>query len=501
MRASYFRIQSVALIIGAVVGPGLMGCGTSTVDTAADEHDTGATVDSTSGDTSAQDDTASGKDTKTGSDVGVDTAIATDSSTTTTDSGATTDSSTTTDSTVVDSGTPTDSGTTTDIRNGTDASIGGADGGSGGTPTLRDRQRQLAIDLRGKRDFMIGVGNDDNGPYTHAVPIDLHYVYLVGYGDQAGWPIWNANGDFPKLFAQTGAAHAVTPMFTYQQLALELKNNNDAVLADAVRMHQYLADMRLLFQRIADTAKPAAVQIEPDFFGYLEQRAKLGTPPDALPAKTHFSDVAECGALPETAAGLARCIVAIGRATAPLARIGFHASTWGSYYDATDPNADVEASGREVGQFLNSVGAAGTDFVTVESLDRDAGFWETSGGGATCSVTNGSRGPVYWDEANVGLPNFSQHMRWVKALTTELQRPALEWQTPLGAPSTTCGGSDTHWRDNRVHYFFGHVAELVDAGCAGMTFGAGATGQTDLSTDGDQLKVAATAYKAAPFAL
>jgi hypothetical protein len=385
--------------------------------------------------------------------------------------------------------------------NGTDATGTGGDGSGSGSQTLRDRQRQLAIDLRGNGDFMIGVGNDSTGPYTHAVPIDLHYAYLVGYGDRGGWPSWNTNGDFPKFFAQAAATHAVTPMFTYYQLALELENHNDAVLADGTRMHQYLADMRLLFQRIADTGKPAAVQIEPDFFGYLMQRAAMGTSPDSLAAKTHFSDVPECSALAETAAGLTRCIVAIGHATAPMARIGFHASMWGAYYDVTDPNADVEASGRAVGNFLNSVGAAGTDFVTVETLDRDAGFWETSGGGATCSVTNGSRGPVYWDEANVALPNFSQHVRWVKALTAALQRPALEWQTPMGVPAATCGGSDLHWRDNRVHYFFGHVGDLVDAGVAGMTFGTGAGGQTDLSTDGDQLKAAATAYKAAPFAL
>lgn len=382
--------------------------------------------------------------------------------------------------------------------NGSDAAIAG-DGNA--SLTLRDRQRQLAIDLRGKGDFMIGVGNDSTGPYTHAVPIDLHYAYLVGYGDQTGWPTWNANGDYPKFFAQAAETHTVTPMFTYYQLALELENHNDVVLADATRMHQYLADIRLLFQRIAATGKPAAVQFEPDFFGYLMQRAAMGTSPDSLAAKTHFSDMPECSTLPETASGLTRCMVAIARATAPLARIGFHASMWGSYFDALDPNADVEASGRAVGEFLDSVGAGSTDFVTVETLDRDAGFWETSGGGATCSLTGGSRGAVYWDEANVGRPNFSQHMRWVKALTAAMQRPALEWQTPLGVPATTCGGSAMHWRDNRVHYFFGHIADLVDAGVAGMTFGTGAGAQTDLSTDGDQMKTAAAAYKAAPFAL
>lgn len=371
----------------------------------------------------------------------------------------------------------------------------------GGAVTLRDRQRQLAIDLRGAPEFMIGIGNDNDGPYTHDVPIDLHYAYLGGYGDSGGWPTWNAGGTYPMIFASNADSHGVTAMFTYYQLALELEQNNDAVLADTTRMHQYLSDVRLLFQRITDLAKPVAVNFEPDFFGYLMARAEMGKGPDQIVARTHHADAPECANLPETVAGLARCIVAIGRKVAPNARIGFHASMWGAWYDVLDPNAPIEAKARAVADFLNSVGAAETDFVSVETLDRDAGFWETSGGGATCSVTNGSRGPVYWDENNVSLPNFAQHLRWVKALTEQLQRPALEWQTPLGVPTSTCGGTNESWRDNRVHYFFGHVHDMIDAGIAGMTFGTGAGGQTHLGTDGGQFKSAASAYKAAPIAL
>jgi hypothetical protein len=372
---------------------------------------------------------------------------------------------------------------------------GGSGDGGGGGGTLRDRQRQLAMDLRGTPHFMIGIGNDNQGPYTNDVPIDLHYAYLVGYGDGTGWPTWNTEGKYPLYFEQTATQHQVTAMFAYYQLALELETTNDGVLNDTARMHQYLADWRLLFQRIADNNLPVAVNIEPDFFGYLMQRGS-----SAIPAKVHHADVPECASLPETAAGLMQCVLKLGRTIAPKARLGFHASMWGSWYDVLDPNADVEASGNAVGDFLMAI-SSDTDFVSVETLDRDAGFWETSGGGSTCSTTNGSRGPVYWDETNTTLPNFSQHLRWVKALTARMNRPALEWQTPLGLPSTTCGGTNENWRDNRVRYFFSHVPDLVDAGIAGMTFGTGAGGQTNLATDGGQFKAAATAYKAAPVSL
>src|SRR4051794_615456 len=109
-------------------------------------------------------------------------------------------------------------------------------------------------------------------------------------------------------------------------------------------MHQYLVDMKLLFAKIAEHGMPVAVNFEPDSFGYLLQRASMGKPPEMLPAKVHHADVPECASLPETAAGLARCLVKIARANAPMARVGYHASMWGSWYDVLDPNADVEAS-------------------------------------------------------------------------------------------------------------------------------------------------------------
>jgi hypothetical protein len=85
----------------------------------------------------------------------------------------------------------------------------------------------------------------------------------------------------------------------------------------------------------------------------------------------------------------------------------------------------------------------------------------------------------------------------VSALTERVQRPAIEWQTPLGVPSTTCGGTVGHWRDNRVKYFFEHVPDLAAAGIAGMTFGTGADQQTTIDTDGGQFKTKAIAYRAA----
>ena len=75
------------------------------------------------------------------------------------------------------------------------------------------------------------------------------------------------------------------------------------------------------------------------------------------------------------------------------------------------------------------------------------------------------------------------------------------WQLPLGAPSDSCGGTTGHYRDNRVHHFFGHVDELIAAGGVGAVWGTGAGEQTFIDSDGNQFHDAVSAYFASPVAL
>ncbi|MGE0786236.1 MAG: hypothetical protein AB7S26_11145 [Sandaracinaceae bacterium] len=370
------------------------------------------------------------------------------------------------------------------------------------------RARALAMHLSGRADFLVGMGNDLDGAPTYdsdragayvlGPSLDLHYIYLVGYGDNGGWPTWNANGTFPVIHADAASRHGARMMFTYYQLALDYETGSDP-LTDGDRMRQWLTDVRLLLQRIGEQGDPAIVHFEPDLFGYLQQRmASMSTTPGAYPMLLHQSGIPECASLPEVAASFGACMAAMRDALAPNVRLGLHASQWADYYDPSDPSADVAGAGRSVAQFLAAMGGDQLDLVVVETLDRDAGFWETNGGTASCSVTGGARGAVYWDETNATVPNFHQHFSWVRAVTEELGLPAIFWQTPFGVPSNTCGGSDGMWRDNRVHYFFGHTDELIAAGAFGAVFGTGAGGQTYITSDGNQFRDAAAAYVASP---
>jgi hypothetical protein len=147
--------------------------------------------------------------------------------------------------------------------------------------------------------------------------------------------------------------------------------------------------------------------------------------------------------------------------------------------------------------FLNGIGAGEADLIVEDMLDRDAGCFEAH----TDPNCQRNDGPWYWDESNQSTPNFHDFLDWAKAIGDGLHRPVLWWQVPFGVPSTSPGGTAGHYRDNRVHYIFSHVAEFIAAGGLGVTFGTGAGNQTYITTDGNQFHDAVTQYFAAPVAL
>jgi hypothetical protein len=104
---------------------------------------------------------------------------------------------------------------------GVTATADGSSGtSSGGTDAAGSRSAAaLALRLRGKAQFLIGMGNDlapdhnQDGAYTLGTPLDFHYAYLVGLPGAGGWPDWNApSGAFVDVLAASADAHGQTPM-------------------------------------------------------------------------------------------------------------------------------------------------------------------------------------------------------------------------------------------------------------------------------------------------
>ena len=343
--------------------------------------------------------------------------------------------------------------------------------------------RALAIKLRGKPSFMIGMGNDldadhaKDGAYTLGVPIDLHYAYLVGLLGAGGWPDWNAGGSFVNILADAAVAHGTTPMYTLYSMAAWGDGNVSTVTNDAY-MKPYWDGAKLLFQRVALIGKPAVVHLEPDWWGYAQQHC--GGDPTKMPV--HVTSLApDCAGLPDDIAGMGRCLVKLARTYAPNAAIGFGVSQW------ADPSVD------KIVAFHLLLGAGDADYAAMETLDRDAGCFEA---GTDPNCKRG--GSFYWDETNVKSPNFHEHLAFAKAIHDGVGKPLLWWQTPFGAPSDTPGGSAGHYRDNRVHYMFTHVDEFIAAGGAGIAFGTGAGNQTYVTSDGGEFQAAVTKYYASP---
>lgn len=432
--------------------------------------------------------------------------------------GSTTSDGGTSDLGARDAGAPADAGTPVDGGPPRDA---GPPVDAGSPPVgLAARQRALAMALRPglPPHFLFGLGNDlasdhdMDGAYTLGVTMDLHYTYLVGLSTEGGWVTWNTGGSFPDILDAAAMRHGSTSMFTYYVFGPKYEGSTDP-LQDAALMDVYFADLKLLAMRLGALGRPFVVHHEPDSWGYIQQHVEMaGMTADTYAARIHTATFHDCDDLPETVHGFGRCVVRLFRTNAPMVKLGFHASTWAAWYDPIDPSADLAGSANSIAAFLLSAGADETDFIAVDPLDRDAGYWETHAWNpatmredptGTCSVDSGGRGyRVYYDESNTTLPNFHQYFTWVRALTAATQLPVIWWQTPLGVPSDTCGGagggSDGHYRDNRVRYFFGHVDELVAAGGFAVAFGTGASRQTFIDTDGNQFHDAVNAYYASP---
>ncbi|MFM2244267.1 MAG: hypothetical protein RL071_341 [Pseudomonadota bacterium] len=342
---------------------------------------------------------------------------------------------------------------------------------------------QLAAGMGLPDRLLVGLGNDAVGrrgsalAYTLGPRFDVHYLYLVGLPGRGGWDEWNPGGRFVDIQSKAARSQCQVPMFTLYAMAVDGEANM-AALTDRAYMRAWWQGYTLALDRLGRSAAPSILHVEPDFWGFVQQRNPGRTPDEITVLVADVTD--DCGDVPDTLAGMGACLVRKARARSPGTRLGLHASTWA-------------AAPAEVAAFLNGVGARDTDLLVVETLDRDAGCFE-----ARAPDCVREDGPWYWDADERSPPHLGDHLDKIRALHEGTGLPILWWQTPLGVPAEAPGGSPGAYRDNRVPIFFAHTARLVEAGGVGILFGAGWEQQTTVETDGGQLKAAAEAYLAAP---
>jgi hypothetical protein len=352
--------------------------------------------------------------------------------------------------------------------------------------TLFDARRTALAKALGKPTrLLLGLGSVDvkEVQKQNMLP-DIYDTYINGVGAGA-WPTWQSpSGAYIQSFAAQADALGAVPMFTLYQMAAN-GDGNLSGLKDPFFMTQYWDSVRLLFTQLKTYGKPALVNLEPDFWGYTQRLNSDPTQPFAHVASANSAD---CPTVGNHIAGIASCLLAMARKYAPQAYVGFPPSNFGDLV-ATEPG------------YMLLLGAGQADFVVISTLDRDIGCMEAKYAAANCNRIDSASAMTLWDEANVATPNFSQHLALARRFADTLQRPLLWWQTPMGVPATSPGGSPRAWRDNREHYFLTHAAELVAAGGLGVVFSPGDLMQTNITTDGGQYKTLSTAYLAKPAVL
>ncbi|THD01575.1 hypothetical protein B1810_18865 [Panacagrimonas perspica] len=332
---------------------------------------------------------------------------------------------------------------------------------------------------RSSNRLLVGLGGTATSDViSQRLSIDVFERYLPDFGPGANWTEFDSPpGTYVDIVTQQADSVGAVPMFTLYAMAL----SGDGVLSTLDSkdlMRYYWSHVVLLFDRLAVYNKPVLVNLEPDFWGYVQNQATANDPNQRFAWVNVTSD---CTSLPNTAVGVAQCLLRIARNRAPKALVGF-------------PPGDFGAGTANTVQFMNRIGAQNADFIVKQTLDRDAGCFEALSSDGAC--TGRPEINPYWNDAafETHLDETRQYHEGIGGL------PIVWWQTPLGVPSNSFG-TTKHFRDNRVRYFLNNAARLVAVGGAVAVFGAGQDNQTDITTDGGQFQDRLNAYLAHPAAL
>ena len=296
---------------------------------------------------------------------------------------------------------------------------------------------------------------------------DYVYQYIT-----YNWETWGPT--FVKRFVQHAWDNDYIPMLTvYMVLGTPPACGESSTcyaqkLQDSAFVQAYLASLQRAAQQ-AGGLKPVIFNLEPDFYGYMQQLSNSSSRPTGVKPDdpSSYPVALNKAGYANTLADFGRYLVDLIHSTAPNALAAPMASMWATNGDpqsVTSPEAIQ--MGQRTAAFINAMGGAQADALIVEWGDRDAG--------------SGLR--PWWDETDQNTPRPTRAIQWENALSRAAGKRLFLWQVPVGNMNldNTCN----HYQDNRVAYAFNHTRDLADAGVIGVLFGGGATCMTSASTDG-----------------
>jgi hypothetical protein len=327
----------------------------------------------------------------------------------------------------------------------------------------------------------IEVGMADGGGGAAAMkataPFGFRYQYLAGGVNTGnGWANWNPNGDFARFYIEESAANGIIPVFTYYMMLQSAPGGGSEAaavftnLSNTATMTAYYNDLKLLFQKAgAFPTQKVVVHVEPDLWGYMQQRA-TGDNATTVPVKVSETGIAELAGLPSNMSGFARAIAKLRDTYSPNVSLGYHISVWGTGNDIVLSNpsdATVDSLAARAAAFYNSL-AANFDVAFAEFSDRDSGFYQ---------YVYGDGGQHWFDSED-----FRRHARFLSGFSTAAAKRIVLWQVPLGNTKMRAQNNTTgHYQDNRPEWLLDetartHLATYRDAGVVAFLFGGGAGG-------------------------
>jgi len=148
-------------------------------------------------------------------------------------------------------------------------------------------------------------------------PWDARYYYFTGGVNTGGsWSVWYPDGNFASTYMESSARNGYLPVITYYQMVkskpaigqneAEQDYNN---LNNPETMSAYFADFKLLMQKAKAFGKPVIVHVEPDLWGYMQQRINGADNPSAVSAAVSSSGFKDVKGLPNNLVGFGRALI------------------------------------------------------------------------------------------------------------------------------------------------------------------------------------------------
>ena len=244
-------------------------------------------------------------------------------------------------------------------------------------------------------------------------------------------------------------------------------------LNNTATMTAYYNDLKLFFQKAgAFTGQRVVLHVEPDFWGYMEQRA-LSDNAATVPAKVSETGIAELQGLPSNVAGLR----ARGRQAARHLRAERHARLSHQRVGHRRRHRHLESARRHRRRARRRAPPPSTSRSARTSISRSPS--SAIAIAAFKQYVYGDGGASWWN-----ADDFGRSTRFLGGFSSSTGKRLVMWQIPLGntrmrSQNNTWG----HYQDNRIEWLLDepartHLAAYRNAGVVAFLFGGGAGGVT-----------------------